>query len=194
MLRQLVERIRSLEKEMVALREETEENRRSSCNIIRLGIVDSASEKTVDVVSGDNKATRIPFFVHCAGRVTHYRRPSAGEQCILINLGSGDNLNNSVALMGLPSTQYPCPTTEENQVMTDYGDGMTELYDLDKGSLTVAYPGGVLLKADIVQEGNLSVSGEVSDGVRSMRDDREIYNGHVHPHGEPNTGNTEQKQ
>ena len=194
MLRALVERIRSLEKEVMALREEMEENRRSSSNIIRLGVVAATSNQAVDVTAGQNKATRVPFFVHSAGRVSHYRRPSVGEQCILINLGCGDNLNNSVALMGLPSTNFPCPTTEENQVMTDYGNGMTECYDLDTGALTAHYPGGVKVVGDIEQEGNYRASGDVADGTRSMAADRKIYNGHIHRHGNPNTSTTEQQQ
>ena len=191
MMLELMKRLRSLEEEVLALREELEENRRAAANIIRLGVVSKADKTTVAVTSGLNKATRIPFFVHCAGRVSHYRRPSVGEQCLLINLGSGDNLNNAVALMGLPSTQYPCPTTEAHEVMTDYGDGMTELYNLDSGKLTAHYPGGVEWYAPTFKN-----HGEIVDHTRSMQADRKIYNGHKHssPETGADTSNPAQQQ
>ncbi|CAG9001774.1 MAG: hypothetical protein CENE_03801 [Candidatus Celerinatantimonas neptuna] len=190
---------------MLRLQQEIEENRRSASNIIRLGIVEKTDVTTVDIKTGKNHVKRIPFFVHCAGRVSHYRRPSVGEQCILINLGSGDNLNNAVALMGLPSDQFPCPTTDENQVMTDYSGGMTELYYLDSGKLEAVYPGGMFVKADISQTGVFKNTGNiqtqssvvaanhVSDGQSSMQHVRQVYNQHTHQHGEPTTSEPNQK-
>ena len=186
MLWELINRIEALEAELIALKEEAEENRRAATNMIRLGIVSAASDNAVDVKTGPNKATGVPFFVFCAGRVSHYRRPSKGEQCLLLNLGSGDNLNNSVALMGLPSTRFPSPTVADNEFMTDYGDGMTETYNLDDGSLTAHYPGGVFITGDTFQTGNYEATGEVADGVRAMSGDRSIFN--VHPHTSPETG------
>ncbi|MBD1572887.1 phage baseplate assembly protein V [Vibrio sp. S17_S38] len=147
---------------MLKLAEEMEENRRAASNIIRLGVVEATSAKTVNVKTGKNFATKVPFFVLAAGRVSHYRRPSVGEQCLLLNIGSGDNLNNAVALMGLPSDQFPCPSTDENVVMTDYGNGMTETYDLDAGSLTAIYPGGYNITADITHVGNAELTGNTN--------------------------------
>ncbi|WP_237584164.1 phage baseplate assembly protein V [Photobacterium halotolerans] len=159
---QLLNRLLSLERELLTLKQEVEENRRAAANIIRLGYVNAATENAVNVTTGDNLATGIPFFVLASGRVSQYRRPSLGEQCLLLNLGSGDNLNNAVALMGLPSSQYPCPTTAENEVMTDYGNGMTELYDLDSGQLTANYPGGLIINADMTHTGNMEHTGSVN--------------------------------
>lgn len=161
-MKNLFERIHSLEEEMLKLAEEMEENRRAASNIIRLGVVEATSAKTVNVKTGKNFTTKVPFFVLAAGRVSHYRRPSVGEQCLLLNLGSGDNLNNAVALMGLPSNQFPCPSTDEKIVMTDYGNGMTETYDLDAGSLTVNYPGGYNITADITHVGNAELTGNTN--------------------------------
>ncbi len=73
------------------------------------------------------------------------------------------------------------------------------------------------INADIQHTGNQSTSGDmtvqknvtvtknvsagqavsgnsVSDSTRSMSEDREIFNGHNHPHGEPNTGTPNQNQ
>lgn len=161
-LAHLSERVKSLENEMLNMAEDGEENRRAASNIIRLGVVTESNDETVDVKTGENFARNVSFFVPAAGRVSYYRRPSVGEQCILLNLGSGDNLNNSVALMGLPSTNFPCPTTAENEVMTDYGNGMTELYNLDDGSLTAVYPGGYKITADIEHIGNTEQTGNTN--------------------------------
>ncbi len=41
---------------------------------------------------------------------------------------------------------------------------------------------------------NVSAGQNISDSVRSMAQDRAIYNGHNHPHGDPVTGSANQKQ
>lgn len=147
MLWNLVKRLASLENEFVRVQSELEELRCDSANMIRLAVVESSTGKSVDLKTGDNRATNIPFFVLASGKVSQYRRPSVGEQCLLINLGCGDNLNNAVALMGLPSSMFPCPTTAENEVLTDYGNGMSELYNITEGSMVSTYPGGLKITA-----------------------------------------------
>ena len=192
MFSQIMERIFSLENKVLEQGDELEELRGNTANLIRLAVVDKASKTTVDIKTGDNEVKDVPFFVFCSGKVSHYRRPSKGELCLLINLGSGTNLNNAVALMGLPSTQYPAPTTNENEVMTDYGNGMTELYNIESGKLVAKYPGGYEIHADSKQIGNQQIEGdtkqkgnieatkEISDGVRSMSEDRNLFNAHDH--------------
>ncbi|OOF25051.1 baseplate assembly protein [Salinivibrio proteolyticus] len=172
----LLNRIESLERELKLMRQQAERDRLATANIIRLGYVVVADKNTVSVKTGDNLATRIPFFVFCAGRVSHYRRPTLGEQCLLLNLGSGDNLNNAVALMGLPSDKFPSPTVKENEFMTDYSGGMKEVYNLDTGKLTCHYPGGVEMYAPKFKN-----HGEIIDHTRSMEADRNIYDSHDHP-------------
>ena len=192
MFSQIMERIFSLENKVLEQGDELEELRGNTANLIRLAVVDKASKTTVDITTGDNEVKDVPFFVFCSGKVSHYRRPSKGELCLLINLGSGTNLNNAVALMGLPSTQYPAPTRNENEVMTDYGNGMTELYNIESGKLVAKYPGGYEIHADSKQIGNQQIEGdtkqkgnieatkEISDGVRSMSEDRNLFNAHDH--------------
>lgn len=162
MLQKIAERLYSLEEELLKLTAEVEENHRAASNIIRLGVVEKTNANTVKVKTGKNFADNIPFLVLAAGRVSQYRRPSKGEQCLLLNLGSGDNLNNAVALMGLPSTLFPSPSTDENIVFTDYGNGMTERYDLAAGSLNASYPGGCSITGNINHIGNVVVTGDVS--------------------------------
>ncbi len=192
MFQQIMERILSLENKVLEQGDELEDLRGNLANIIRLAVVEKASTTTVDIRTGDNEVKGVPFFVFCSGKVSHYRRPSVGELCLLVNLGSGTNLNNAVALMGLPSTKYPAPTTNENEVMTDYGKGMTELYNIDSGKLIAKYPGGYEIHAnskhignqqiegDTKQKGNIEATKEITDGVRSMSEDRNLFNVHDH--------------
>ncbi|GEM77186.1 baseplate assembly protein [Vibrio sagamiensis] len=197
MLVKLMKHVSALEKKVLELHEELEENNRTSANLIRLGFVVKAEKTTVDIQTGDNLVKRIPFFVLASGRVSQYRRPSVNEQCLLINLGSGDSLSNAVALMGLPSTQFPCPTIEENEVMTHYGNGMSERYNLDDGSVVCHYPGGVKIYGDTWQDGSYQATGDITDHTRSMQADREIYNEHEHPGvvpGPAKTKPTEEQQ
>lgn len=60
-MKNLFERIQSLEDEMLKLAEELEETRRASSNIIRLGVVEEAKAKAVKVKTGKNFANNIPF-------------------------------------------------------------------------------------------------------------------------------------
>lgn len=50
------------------------------------------------------------------------------------------------------------------------------------------------LTGDLKVTGNISATESVSDGTRSMSADREIYDGHTHPEGSPNTGTPNQQQ
>ena len=197
MFQTIINRILSLENKVLEQGDELEELRGNLANLIRLAVVEKASKTTVDIKTGDNDVKGVPFFVFCSGKVSHYRRPSVGELCLLINLGSGTNLNNAVALMGLPSSQYPVPTTKENEVMVDYGNGMTELYDVESRKLVAKYPGGYEIHADSKQIGDLQIEGdtkqkgnieatkEISDGVRSMSEDRNLFNAHDHISSKP---------
>jgi phage baseplate assembly protein V len=192
MFQTIINRILSLENKVLEQGDELEDLRGNLANLIRLAVVDKASKTTVDIKTGDNEVKGVPFFVFCSGKVSHYRRPSVGELCLLVNLGSGTNLNNAVALMGLPSSKYPAPTTKENEVMVDYGNGMTELYNIESGKLVAKYPGGYEIHADSKQIGDLQIEGdtkqkgnieatkEISDGVRSMSEDRNLFNAHDH--------------
>ncbi|CED71548.1 phage baseplate assembly protein V [Aliivibrio wodanis] len=158
----IINRVLSLEKKFREFVEHISDIDRRLANVIRLGTVHCAYETTVDVKTSENMAQGVPFFVPAMGRVKDYRRPSVGEQCILINIGNGDNLNNSVALMGLRSHLFPFPSLKENEVMRDYGGGMTERYDLDSGSLTCCYPGGVTLYADLTHIGDQEHTGSTN--------------------------------
>ncbi len=54
--------------------------------------------------------------------------------------------------------------------------------------------GDIASQASISAVANVSAGQNISDSVRSMAQDRAIYNGHNHPHGDPVTGSANQKQ
>nr|PMI49586.1 hypothetical protein BCU42_14335 [Vibrio splendidus] len=164
---------------MIEQADELEQLRRQLSNIINIATVTNSSANTVDLQVGENPVKNIPFFVHCAGKVSHYRRPSVKEVCVLVNLGCGSSLSNAVALMGLPSTAFPSPTIDENQVLTDYGNGMTELYDLSSGSLTATYPGGFTLNANMNHNGDNTHVGDQEHTGSVNRTGDSIFTGNL---------------
>lgn len=54
--------------------------------------------------------------------------------------------------------------------------------------------GNIASQASISAVANVSAGQNISDSVRSMDDDRNIYNNHDHQHGDPVTGKANQKQ
>lgn len=54
--------------------------------------------------------------------------------------------------------------------------------------------GNIASQASISAVANVSAGQNISDSVRSMADDRNIYNNHDHQHGDPVTGKANQKQ
>ncbi|EOG9063568.1 phage baseplate assembly protein V [Vibrio fluvialis] len=54
--------------------------------------------------------------------------------------------------------------------------------------------GNIASQASISAVVNVSAGQNISDSVRSMAQDREIYNNHDHQHGDPVTGKANQKQ
>jgi hypothetical protein len=88
-------------------------------------------------------------------------------------------------------------------------DGADMSYDRDAHTLRISLPSGATI--EIIADGGLSIVGDTNiigklhttdnissdrdiiDSVRSMQADRDIYNGHDHPHGDPITGTTNQQ-
>ena len=195
----LVERISELETQL-------EERQRSSRNLIRLGKVSKHSDdnQKIKVKFGDNETPYIKWFAACAGEVIEYRLPSIGEQAILLNVGGGDNSSMTIALIGVPSSQYPLPTDNPDETLRVYPDKTSVKYnhkthkltvDVKSGEAEIIIPKKTMLDTKLLHvTGSIKADGDITDYRRSMRDDRAIYNNHVHGHGVPNTSKTKQKQ
>lgn len=187
---------------MEELSAEVEELRRRLQLMIRLGHVSEVHENNqlIKIKHGDLETPFIKWFAQSAGRVSHYRCPTKGEQALILNFGAGNTGLQSIALVGIDSSKFPFPIDNPDQVMTVYGDKCAEIWDMAKGSLTLKALELIKLDSKLVQatkdvqvdnnlhaDKDIAADGEVSDHTRSMQDDRDIYNMHDHPHGVPNT-------
>lgn len=175
---------------MEELSTEVEELRRRQQLMIRLGQVSQIGKgnQTIKVAHGDLTTPFIKWFSQSAGRVSSYRCPTVGEQALILNFGGGNSGAQSIALVGIDSSQFPFPTDKPAQVITMYGDQCAQIWDMDEGTLTLKAAKKIILDTKLVQATkDVNAVGEVSDHTRSMQDDRNIYNGHTHPTGKPNT-------
>ena len=85
--------------------------------------------------------------------------------------------------------------------MASVRHGTTRFVGFIHGKVSLEAKTEIMLKSpkikmigDIEHDGSQKTTGDISDGVRSMAADREIYNGHDHPHGDPVVGKVNQKQ
>lgn len=194
---------------MEELSTEVEELRRRMQLMIRLGHISQVHEshQLVKIKHGELDTPFIKWFAQSAGRVSHYRCPTVGEQALILNFAAGNTGLQSIALVGIDSSQFPFPVDNPAQIMTTYGDKCAEIWDMDAGTLTFKASEMIKLDTKLVHATknvhadnnidagkNIHAKGESSDKTRTMQADRDIYNGHVHPHGEPKTSAPEQQQ
>ncbi|ABU70953.1 phage baseplate assembly protein V [Vibrio campbellii] len=172
-------------------KEITELKRRLN-NMIKVGKVSAWSDdhKRIKVKFGGNETPLIKWFSACAGDVAEYRLPSIGEQAVLLNVGGGDNSTTSIALIGVPSDQFPLPTDNPDETLRVYPDKTSVKYnhvshkltiDIKSGEAEVIAPKRIKLDTPLLYvTGSIKADGDVTDHTRSMKADRVIYNGHKH--------------
>lgn len=194
---------------MESLSTEVEEIRRRLQLMIRLGCVSEihSTHQLIKVKHGDLQTPFIKWFSQSAGRVSHYRCPTVGEQALVLNFGAGNTGAQSIAIVGIDSSDFPFPSDNPDHVVTAYGDNCSETWDMKEGTLTIKAPSLIKFDTELVQatkdvqvnnkihaDSDISSDGEVSDKVRRMSGDRDIHNAHVHPVGSPKTSVPDQKQ
>lgn len=134
-------------------------------NMIRVGKVSEWSDdhKRIKVKFGNNETPFIKWFSVCAGDVAEYRLPSIGEQAVLLNVGGGDNSSTSMALIGIPSDQFPLPTNNPDEILRVYPDGTRVCYDKKKHKLDVRVAGEANIQVD--KDGKVKVDGNATVNV-----------------------------
>ena len=182
MLAPLMDRISDIESDL-------ESGARRGRNSIQLGTVSKVVGQRVVIAMGKARTPPIKWFALAAGDVIECRYPSQGEIALVLNYGSGDRNSSAIALIGIPSDQFPLPSDNQNLVIRKIGPLGWEEWDKETGSLTIKAPPFIRLETAL-----LDCTGEVRDKTRSMSEDRKIYNGHDHPHGDPTVGKPNQKQ
>jgi phage baseplate assembly protein V len=130
----------------------------------------------------------LPWLTHRAGRDTTFWAPDVGEQ-VLILCPQG-NVALGVVLPALYQNRFPAPTTDPNQYHLHFSDGAHICYDKTThqltmtlpaaGQLNITAPGGINLTGNLTVTGDISASQTIGDGIRSMDQDRRLYNQHTH--------------
>lgn len=153
-----------------------------------------------------------------AAEVKDWHPMQNGEQVVVLKpFGT----QGGVIVASLNQAQFDQPKDNLKQFYREFPDGTWLQYDMENHQLSGEVKGKVDLVADtqfrvaspkivfvgdIEHEGkqtssgniasgaNITAANNISDSVRSMADDREIYNGHDHNHGDPRTSSTNQRQ
>ncbi|WP_273859588.1 phage baseplate assembly protein V [Photobacterium sp. GSS17] len=143
---------------------------------------------------------------------------AVGEQVII--LSESGELAAGVVIPSLADASSPVPSTSPDEHVSRYTDGTEIKYNRAEHKLTISLGSDgnaelncktFYINADIQHDGNQTTTGDmtvlnnvtateqvkgktVTDAVRSMGDDRDIFNGHTHRHGEPNTSEPNSQQ
>ncbi len=120
-----------------------------------------------------------------AGADRYNHALSVGTQVALL-FGTEEGL----ILGALNSAVHPATTDNDQIARQIFNDGAVIEYNAVSHQLNAVLPasattalvsdGGIHFTGDLLVEGNITASGDVTDATRSMAGDRGIYNGHTH--------------
>lgn len=160
-------------------------------NLIRLGKVTEVDQQAAicRVKIGALETKGLKWISTRAGTTRDWDPPTVGEQVVVF--APGGDLSAAVVLAGLYQQSHGAPASSGGVWQRDFPDGAQLQYDHENhaadvtlpagGTLNLVSDGGIGITGNVQVTGSIAASGEVSDGVRSMSDDRDIYNAHKHP-------------
>lgn len=149
---------------------ELAELERRLANILRYGVVYAVDleESRVQVDVGGIVTDWLPWLAPRAGRTRIWHPPEAGEQVLLLS-PSGD-LGQGMALVGIPSDEFPAPSQDPDAHLADYLDGDTVIeYHRTERVLRITFnnsPGTVrVTNGDVIADG-VSLKHHIHGGVQ----------------------------
>ena len=186
----------------------TEINRRLS-NLIKIGTIKATKYDdflpVVKVSMGELESAWLPLMQLRAGPDSHWWPLEVGEQVLILST-SGDTCQG-VVLGSIHQNTFPAQSNSAYTHKVTYSDGAVLEYNRESHHLKMQLPegatielianGGFSVVGDVAIQGNIKASGDISDTVRSMAEDREIYNTHNHAgvtSGSAATLTTQQRQ
>ena len=154
-----------------------EELERRIDGIIQPGVIDQVNETgdRVRVRFANNLSPWIKPLMPQAGEIRQKFTPGKGEQVLLLNWAGGDNSSQAFALCGVYSDSIQPPTGSKDEHVIDWGNGLKLTINRKAKTVKWSAPGGVEFDTK-----ELHSTGELSDQVRKVSEDRTIYNGHDH--------------
>ena len=180
---------------------------RRVANMIRPGVVHEVRHKpyAVRVKIGDLVTGWLTPLVERAGNNKRWDSLETGEQVLV--LSPDGNLSQGWVLPAGYTNQHPQPDQNPNKSVYQFSDGARIEYDRKQHQLKALLPagattelvstGGISITGDLLVNGNITGTQEITDKTRSMSADRDIYNGHTHGGvllGPNNTNSTGQQQ
>lgn len=182
---------------------ELSELNRRLANIVNLGKVEEIDYQgaipVVRVKIGEILTAFLPMITSRAGPDQHWWPLEVGEQ-VVVFAPSGD-LAQAVVLGSINQDSYPSTSDSTDVHQVVYSDGAVIEYDRKKHELNAVLPagaktnivsdGGLTFTGDLTVNGNITATEDITDKVRSMAKDREIYNDHDHPGVTPGNGFTQ---
>jgi len=165
--------------------EVTELHRRLS-NLIRIGTIEqtnySGDIPLCKVRIGGILTAYLPLLCLRAGTDQHSWLLEHDEQ-VLVLAPSGD-LAQGVILGSIAQNKFPSHTHSEHVHRTQYADGAVIEYDRqshhlkvvlpEEGTVQWVVPSGLTVTGDVLVNGAITATGNITDHTRSMQADREI--------------------
>lgn len=171
-------------------------------NVLLMGvIVDADYERAlVKVAAGTLETGWLCWITTRAGNDIDYWAPEIGEQ-VMVMSPTGD-VERGVVMPAIYQNKFPATDQRETLRRIRFSDGADFSYDREANKLNISLPqgattalvseggveitGATTINGETTVNGTLHVTGNISagenviDSTRSMKDDRLIYNDHVH--------------
>ncbi len=183
---------------------------RRLANVILLGTIVEADydNALIKAKSGELETGWLNWIGTRASNDVDWWAPEVGEQVVVMCPNGDPELG--VVLPAIYQNKHPATDNKPTVRRVRFANGADFSYDREANALKIILPegattelvsgGGIAMTGDTTIAGKLHVTGDIKGGkditdkTRSMQSDRDIYNGHDHPHGDPTVGKVNQKQ